>query len=84
MDQETTMENVKAQLMYEWDEQENDEGEVVTVKGKQLMTEEEAMQMIRDHIAILTRGKVMRSYAYYTANQIRKAAGNLQQSEPGL
>lgn len=70
---ETTIANVKSQLMYEWDEQENDDGDVVPVRGKQVMGEKEAIALIVKHQDIYDRGVALRSFAYYTANQIRNA-----------
>ena len=73
MNQDTTIANVKAQLMYEWDEEENDNGEIVEVKGNQLMTEAEASALIEKHKDVFESSVRMGSYAYYTANQIRSA-----------
>ena len=73
MIQGTTVENVKSQLMYEWDEVENEDGEIVELKGKQLMTDSEAQALIDKHKDIFEKGRLVRSYAYYIANQIRAA-----------
>jgi len=78
MSTETTIENVKSQLMFEWDEEENDEGETVEVKGKQLMTEAEALALIEKHREVFDQCKLMRSYSYYTANQIRSSEEEAQ------
>ncbi len=59
--------------MYEWDEETNDDGDVVEVKGKQLMTDAEATALIKRFRDIYEKGQMMRSYAYYVANQIRAA-----------
>ena len=72
---ETNKSNVKSQLMYEWDEETNDNGDVVDVKGAQLMTEAEADALIAKHQNVYDRCCLMRSFAYYTANEIRKAEG---------
>lgn len=69
----TTTENVKSQLMYEWEEEQNDEGDYFNVKGKQLMSEQEALAMIERHRDIMERCQLLGSYAYYAANEIRKA-----------
>lgn len=74
MNTDTTIENVKSQLMYEWDEATNEDGEVVDVKGKQLMTDAEAQALIESHKDIFDHCKMMRSFSYYTANQIRNAS----------
>ena len=70
---ETNKSNVKSQLMYEWDEEKNEDGEYVEVKGKQLMTESEAGALIAKHQNVYDRCCLMHSFAYYTANEIRKA-----------
>ena len=69
----TTKENVLSQLMYAWDEEQNNDGEYVPVKGQQLMSEEQAKALIEKHNDIFEQGQLMGSFAYYTANQILNA-----------
>ena len=64
---ETNKANVLSQLMYE----EDDEGN--PIKTNPLMTEAEANALIEKHKDVFEHCRMMRSFAYYTANEIRKA-----------
>ena len=55
--------------MYSW--YEDSEGN--EVKGEQMMTQNQADALIEKHIDVFDRCKLMGSFAYYTANQIREA-----------